>query len=656
MPATGEDAAGAPIVTMRDEWKDAKARHGLADQFKGSSPYRHIMVRPFLGKEQLKMIRGDLEKLNATEKETDLFRFFQTSDLAPREVEEPANGKKKRRKKMQAGETSAPALSALADFFASDEYRSFCQDVTGCGELTERVDLSAQIYSRGGHLLCHDDVIGTRKISFIYYLTDPEEEWTSADGGALELYPADSNAPPGTPSSLPTKEVLPLSDALVFFVVEPGVTFHAVREVRGERARVSIQGWLHAPSLEATSGFQNRSLATLQQLLQTRGSAPTPPSITAGVTTGGSSSSSCPAQVDNEGELTEEDRTFLKQWLATEYVSEGPLSSVAERFAGDSYALLSDFLKPEVFAALAEEADAVDAADALRLEDPEAPVPDYATGAKDGWTVIGPPHLRRYLRFEGTAEANASPHAKLGASLAKLRKELFASSPFRKWLKAATGLEPKTEGRAEVRRFRPGMDYTVAAQADHIAEGFADLDVSLMIVSPKVAEEFSNEEVGGFESYLAADDDKNETVEAQEVYRGAEDEGPLVNIPPTPNALAIVMRDAQTLRFVKYLSRDAPASRLDVAACYPVESPEEDDDDDEEEMEGEGKMQDDAYLPPRLTLPSMTSIAFFMSLRSGVLIVNFTPPLLPSWQLESARLEFRKNEESALEERFPSDL
>jgi len=61
-------------------------------------------------------------------------------------------------------------------------------------------------------------------------------------------------------------------------------------------------------------------------------------------------------------------------------------------------------------------------------------------------------------------------------------------------------------------------------------------------------------------------------------------------------------------------------------------------------------------LPPRLTLPSMTSIAFFMSLRSGVLIVNFTPPLLPSWQLESARLEFRKNEESALEERFPSDL
>jgi hypothetical protein len=42
---------------------------------------------------------------------------------------------------------------------------------------------------QGGHLLNHDDVIGTRAVSFIIYLTDPDDPWAAADGGALELYP-----------------------------------------------------------------------------------------------------------------------------------------------------------------------------------------------------------------------------------------------------------------------------------------------------------------------------------------------------------------------------------------------------------------------------------------------------------------------------------
>ena len=33
-----------------------------------------------------------------------------------------------------------------------------------------------------------------------------------------------------------------MSDSLAIFLVEPGVSFHAVREVRGDRARVSLQG------------------------------------------------------------------------------------------------------------------------------------------------------------------------------------------------------------------------------------------------------------------------------------------------------------------------------------------------------------------------------------------------------------------------------
>lgn len=65
----------------------------------------------------------------------------------------------------------------------------FIQDITVCGELSDKTDCSCNVYTQGGHLLCHDDVIGTRCASYIIYLTDPDEPWTAADGGALELYP-----------------------------------------------------------------------------------------------------------------------------------------------------------------------------------------------------------------------------------------------------------------------------------------------------------------------------------------------------------------------------------------------------------------------------------------------------------------------------------
>lgn len=32
-------------------------------------------------------------------------------------------------------------------------------------------------------------MIGTRRVSFIIYLTEPDEGWTAEDGGMLELYP-----------------------------------------------------------------------------------------------------------------------------------------------------------------------------------------------------------------------------------------------------------------------------------------------------------------------------------------------------------------------------------------------------------------------------------------------------------------------------------
>jgi 2OG-Fe(II) oxygenase superfamily len=158
-------------------------------------------------------------------------------------------------------------LLSLRAALYSAEFRSFVCSITGCEELTDRVDCSANAYVTGGyilivdiisfirysdyfqtdfsmisfllvlpsadsndffllmstvyetsclpnpylynslslslffsihqsyegcHLLCHDDVIGTRRVSYIIYLTDPDEDWLKEDGGALELYPLDT--------------------------------------------------------------------------------------------------------------------------------------------------------------------------------------------------------------------------------------------------------------------------------------------------------------------------------------------------------------------------------------------------------------------------------------------------------------------------------
>ena len=97
----------------------------------------------------------------------------------------------------------------------------------------------------GGHLLCHDDVINTRRVSYIIYLNDPEEPWRAADGGALELYPL-SAAGVGHPATTPTRNILPAFNQMVLFTVVPGVSFHAVQEVFApEKPRLSISGWFH---------------------------------------------------------------------------------------------------------------------------------------------------------------------------------------------------------------------------------------------------------------------------------------------------------------------------------------------------------------------------------------------------------------------------
>ena len=117
-------------------------------------------------------------------------------------------------------------------------------------------------YTRGCHLLNHDDVIGTRRVSYILYLPLPHYQlWQKDWGGALELYPTRLNDEGQLePESIPSKSIPPSWNQFIFFEVQPGRSFHSVEEVvvggRGEdgRERMSISGWFHAAQ-EGEEGY-----------------------------------------------------------------------------------------------------------------------------------------------------------------------------------------------------------------------------------------------------------------------------------------------------------------------------------------------------------------------------------------------------------------
>lgn len=46
--------------------------------------------------------------------------------------------------------------------------------MTGVKTMSRPVDTSAAQYTKGGHLLCHDDNLSGRVIAFIIYLVPPE--------------------------------------------------------------------------------------------------------------------------------------------------------------------------------------------------------------------------------------------------------------------------------------------------------------------------------------------------------------------------------------------------------------------------------------------------------------------------------------------------
>ena len=191
--------------------------------------------------------------------------------------------------------------------------------------------------------------------------------------------------------------------------------------------------------------------------------------------------------------------------------------------------------------------------------------------------------MQRFLTFtpaaaaEGSDDGSDDEEEDVGFALSGVAEGLFGSPSFVKFVQAITGCT-LTHSRHAVRRFRPGLDYTVA----HFGAISCDetLDMSLCFIGGGDAA-WDDGELGGFECYMPADDASNARASA-EVYT-AEGDG-VLSLSAAFNSLNLVKRGANTLKFTKcpppsppsltltlrfrYISCLAPASRWDISAEF----------------------------------------------------------------------------------------
>lgn len=177
----------------------------LHQKYQNSLPYKHAVVDDLFSPSLLRKVYHEINQLQFTRKETDIYKINQTGDLANIDGLE---GEEKEALK---------SLNQLKQALYSSEFKTFVQEVTGCGEMSMVQDLSINKYSPGCHLLNHDDVIGSRLVSYILYL--PDEEVCSNGGGKLELYPV---LEAGIPDVAPSVIIEPKWNRMVFFTVQPG--------------------------------------------------------------------------------------------------------------------------------------------------------------------------------------------------------------------------------------------------------------------------------------------------------------------------------------------------------------------------------------------------------------------------------------------------
>eukprot|EP00518_Triparma_eleuthera_P022348 CAMPEP_0197553004 /NCGR_PEP_ID=MMETSP1320-20131121/7917_1 /TAXON_ID=91990 /ORGANISM="Bolidomonas sp., Strain RCC2347" /LENGTH=212 /DNA_ID=CAMNT_0043113713 /DNA_START=335 /DNA_END=970 /DNA_ORIENTATION=+ len=147
----------------------------LKASYSTSKPFPHGRISKLLHPSSADKVLDELKNnLKATFKESDLFKFYQTKDLSSLRTNLSRDGGGSDDDDGQA----LPELSNLQRALHSPRWLSFVESCCSLppGTLTGSVDMAVNVHNRGCHLLCHDDVIGTRKVSYIIYFTSSSDD------------------------------------------------------------------------------------------------------------------------------------------------------------------------------------------------------------------------------------------------------------------------------------------------------------------------------------------------------------------------------------------------------------------------------------------------------------------------------------------------
>ena len=445
-------------------------------------------------------VRSEIqENLSFTPKETDIYRIHQSGDLAN------LDGLEDRSLEL------LPSLLSLRDALYSPEFRTYLSGITGAGKLSgKKTDMAVNVYTPGCHLLCHDDVIGTRRVSYILYLTDPDVPWRDEWGGALRLYPTmDMKVDDGdgesykVPSPDEGVRIPPAFGQLSLFAVQPGESFHDVEEVYAasgtdtetddsKRVRMAISGWYHIPQ-EGEEGYEpglEEKLAEKSSLMQLQGKAdqfdlPQPSIMTYGQKphdqdkSATQSHQSAHEERQDDETLSESDLNFLLKYLAPAYLTPDTLDSVAAAFTDQFLLVLDNILSRRFSASLRTYI--------IEQESQSLPTSSMDIESKTPWKVARPPYKHRFLYQQPKSGLSPqtqalglqTPPASFSYSGSELQADLpeeespiqdlvnnlLPSLAFKKWLQYATS-QTILSSNLLARRFRRGNDYTLATGYD----------------------------------------------------------------------------------------------------------------------------------------------------------------------------------------------
>ncbi|KAK4814146.1 hypothetical protein QYF61_009065 [Mycteria americana] len=469
------------------------------------TPFRHGVIPGFLaGPAFADALRDELLGLRFRGRRNDLLSLRQSEELGGR---------------------PEPHVAALRHALC-EEFRAWLSAVTQI-ELEPTIDISCAKYEYTDVLLCHDDELEGRRIAFILYLVPP---WEKSDGGTLDLYSTDEHFQP----QQIIKSLMPSWNTLVFFEVSP-VSFHQARsclfvsEVLSEdKCRLSVSGWFHGPSIVRPARHIEAPL-------------PRSPHIPY--------DHSSPFPFQHE---------ILYEWINLVYLDMDSQAQIQEEFEERSEILLKDFLKKEKYQLLCE---------ALENKDIQ-------------WSSRGPANKRLYE----TAEEDSLPDI-LKKFLQFLRSEalflllsnftglkLHFLAPSDEDEDAGEGRaadtvghsspkpeQEETEQHADRNPHQPDQPNIPEAQDSEMQNGSGTPVCAgelrrwthghYTLVHDAQATEFAldllffcgcedwDPECGGFTSYIAKGEDEE-----------------LLTVNPEDNCLALVYRDKETMKFVKYIN------------------------------------------------------------------------------------------------------